>query len=574
MAHRLLDWYRVPLQITQKTPGFLRPWRHWQSCEQSLLGHKDSTGIRCLNGSWWVPLSSPHLFKWFSPSLCFPPSSSSFDLWTLCRVISPSLLQLTNTLQGLYSSSRLSNYSNVKSHFSAIVRDRTIRYLSPSSSKPPSFAPNPPPRRVFQDMDTTLISHDTIPITNLAAISLQPAIPTEVVERIIDMVAESVVGFNWNSSDVEERIHNLHACALVGRSWAPRSRIHLFRHVMLGWDRRTRQFLNSLAQHPALGQHVEILQIQPYDDDERTCGWIFKALSSLSLLLPHLRELVFCELPDLRPECITVLSRFRTVESLVLYKLMEQSLREVVLLISLFHQLRQLHVRCCEWKLPGRCYSRKQHNLTTLHVNIELHYLALCDSKFPHLKNIEFVEPRPNLHVFSRHTLPAGYSGINTVPMVCILLQLFLSHSDLLQAHIHTLLQLVLHNTADHLLSGTRMALKHWWSLSQPPFPLSSHPHPLYPWQLVYCPHWRSRPLSKLQEIQDLSRAGWIVLGVGGGDVYQAEECCSVGFMSLREWPPNVIHISFRTGKRRFRSSTPLCPLQSLLCFLLSVSMS
>ena len=127
--------------------------------------------------------------------------------------------------------------------------------------------------------------------------------------------------------------------------------------------------MNSLAQSPALGQFVETLQIRPHDEDERTCGWIFKALTTLPPLLPNLRELAFCELPDLRQECIVVLSRFRTVESLVLFNLQKQSLREIVLLISRFPQLRRLNVLICRWKLPGRYYSGKQHNLAALHVN-------------------------------------------------------------------------------------------------------------------------------------------------------------------------------------------------------------
>ena len=168
---------------------------------------------------------------------------------------------------------------------------------------------------------------------------------------------------------LEERPVTLHACTLVARSWVPRSRIHLYRDVMLWSDRRTRRFLNSLALYPDLGQYVETLRVEPKNKDEKTCGWIFKAISTLPPLLPHLRQLAFFNLPDLRSECIVVLSRFRTVESLMLYRLEKQSLREVIQLISRFPHLRRLRVQFCEWELPGRCYSGKQHNLTTLHVD-------------------------------------------------------------------------------------------------------------------------------------------------------------------------------------------------------------
>ena len=225
-------------------------------------------------------------------------------------------------------------------------------------------------------MDATLIHHDSISTTLSVIEAPRSAIPTEVVEQVIDMVAEGQDRFFWRA--VEMRTHSLYACSLVARSWVPRSRLHLYPFVELSSDRKTRRFLNSLAQSPALGQFVETLQIRPHDEDERTCGWIFKALTTLPPLLPNLRELVLCELPDLRQECIAVLSRFRTVESLVLYDLRKQSLREIVLLISRFPQLRRLYVVYCTWKLPGRYYSGKQHNLTTLHVYAS----NSCESSF------------------------------------------------------------------------------------------------------------------------------------------------------------------------------------------------
>ena len=216
-------------------------------------------------------------------------------------------------------------------------------------------------------MDTTLIRRDTIPTTLSVMGPPGPAIPTEVVEQIIDMVAE--VELRFNKEDVQLRTYSLYACSLVARSWVPRSRLHLYPFVELSSDRKTRRFMNSLAQSPALGQFVETLQIRPHNEDERTCGWIFKALTTLPPLLPNLRELAFCELPDLRQECIVVLSRFRTVESLVLFNLNKQSLREIVQLISRFPQLRRLYECTCLWELPGRYYSRKQHSLTTLMAN-------------------------------------------------------------------------------------------------------------------------------------------------------------------------------------------------------------
>ena len=259
-------------------------------------------------------------------------------------------------------------------------------------------------------MDTTLIRRDSIPTTLSVMEAPRPAIPTEVVEQIIDMVAE--VKHRFDKEEVELRTYSLYACSLVARSWVPRSRLHLYPFVELSSDRKTRRFLNSLAQSPALGQFVETLQIRPHDEDERTCGWIFKALTTLPPLLPNLRELVLCELPDLRQECIAVLSRFRTVESPVLYDLRKQSLREIVLLISRFPHLRRLYVVYCTWKLPGRYYSGKQHNLTALHA----HPYSDCDASF--LEWALASKSTSGLTAFRAYSNVAG-SGMDRVLQSC-----------------------------------------------------------------------------------------------------------------------------------------------------------
>lgn len=182
------------------------------------------------------------------------------------------------------------------------------------------------------------------------------------------MVAELKERFD--REELEKRTHSLHACALVARSWVTRSGLHLFCCIALGSDLRTRRFLSSLTLSPYLGKFVETLQMRPNNDDERSCGWIFRALSTLPPLLPHLRELAFFELPDLHPACFALLSRFRTVQSVILRWLNRQSLREITQLLSWFPQLRRLHVQFCEWKLPGRYYSGKQHKVIALDVNL------------------------------------------------------------------------------------------------------------------------------------------------------------------------------------------------------------
>ena len=184
--------------------------------------------------------------------------------------------------------------------------------------------------------------------------------PTEVFEHIIDIIAE------WNHYRRDRaRVRNLHACALVARSWVPRSRIHLYRDIKLDSDLRSTRFLDSLNQSPALGEYVRFLMISP---NERTAsgGWIFRAINTLPPLLPHLYELSLENVPDLPPVYIAVLSRFRTIESLRMYEIDRHSLQEFTQLINRFPRLRRLCVRYCRWKVPGRCYHGKQHNLSSL----------------------------------------------------------------------------------------------------------------------------------------------------------------------------------------------------------------
>ena len=199
-----------------------------------------------------------------------------------------------------------------------------------------------------------------------------PVFPIEVFEHIIDMIAESRFPYH------KERVRILHACVLVARSWVPRSRIHLYGHIGLDSDLRTTQFLDSVTKSPALGEYVRFLLISPrFGETEISGGWIFRAISILPPLLPHLYELALWDIPVLHPVYIAVLSRFRTIESLELVGIKRRSLQEIVQLINRFPRLRRLCLWECGWKTPGRYYYGKQHNLSTL----EMRYNNLLDSK-------------------------------------------------------------------------------------------------------------------------------------------------------------------------------------------------
>ena len=84
-------------------------------------------------------------------------------------------------------------------------------------------------------------------------------------------------------------------------------------------------------------------------------GWIYKVLSSSTLVLSHLRHLSFRALPILHSSFVVHFSPLSTVESLELITLRSQSFSEFVRLVNRFPQLRRLAVTNCQWKIPSRC---------------------------------------------------------------------------------------------------------------------------------------------------------------------------------------------------------------------------
>ena len=287
-----------------------------------------------------------------------------------CQAPCHSLSQLTTTIARYVELNRYpvpETHAYRKSHTPALSRGRTFRHLSHHR---PIFRAiilhielHLHPRR--QDFLVIIHPRDTISALKMTP-SLNgasgPVFPTEVFEHIIDIIAEGD-GYFYNG----EKVPSLHACALVARSWVPRSRIHLYRDIELDSDLRTTQFLDSVTKSPALGKYVRFLMIWPLSDKrESSGGWIFRAINILPPLLPHLYELILWSLPDLHPVYIAVLSRFRTIESLELRFIDWNSLQEIVQLINRFPRLRRLRVRDCGWKVPGRCYHGKQHNLSSL----------------------------------------------------------------------------------------------------------------------------------------------------------------------------------------------------------------
>lgn len=235
----------------------------------------------------------------------------------------------------------------------------------------------------------------------------RPALPTEICENIITMVTEY--------GSLPEKEVGLSACALVSRSWTPKARFHLYNLIHLGSDLRTKQFLNTLSLSPTLGHNVETLQIWP-DDKASPHGWIYKILFFLPPRLPHLRGLIFGDLPVVHQIFFAAVSRFTTVVTLELDSLESQSFGEIVRLVNRFPQLQRLNLFHCEWRSPieAQVYNRRQPPLSTLFVdneNVECTKDVLRWALESHSASV--------LTTFSTPISSKSYGGISSVLRAC-----------------------------------------------------------------------------------------------------------------------------------------------------------
>lgn len=190
-----------------------------------------------------------------------------------------------------------------------------------------------------------------------------PTLPTEVWERIIDIVAADY-------TDLFRRRGNLSSLALVCRSWTPRARHHLLHFVNLHSSSNLSGFLLTLSKHRGSGDSVQNLDLDSapkrqglqtsVDEDPLEaypCEWIHKAISTLPPLLPSLRTLALWNMPTLHPVTSILWSRFVNVEELTLVEFKHHSFSELTRLINGFPKLRTLTICECTWSRPIRfCY--------------------------------------------------------------------------------------------------------------------------------------------------------------------------------------------------------------------------
>lgn len=235
-----------------------------------------------------------------------------------------------------------------------------------------------------------------------------PMLPTEIWERIIDIIAA-------DKTDLFQRWDYLSSLALVCRSWTPRARYHLLEHVRLSSSSDLNGFLLTLSKNRGSGDSVQKLSLhsplgrqslptsvasgkqhragnpwKPLEtvisrvSDWRSSNfqlwqpapvlcrfpdvgedlseaypseWVHKAIRTLPPLLPNLRTLGLFYMPTLHPVTSILWSRFVNVEELYLGGSKDHSFSELTRIINGFPKLRTLKLTECTWSRPIRfCY--------------------------------------------------------------------------------------------------------------------------------------------------------------------------------------------------------------------------
>lgn len=164
-------------------------------------------------------------------------------------------------------------------------------------------------------------------------------IPLELCEYVIEDVEESV---DFQAGIVYTRNQQLGSCALVCRSWVPKSRICLFWEVTLQQHNATR-FTKIVSSSKGLGDYVRELIIDPHDEHGE---WIYNIIKVLPPLLPNLHHLTYTRLPTLQPIFYVYSSRFVKVTRLSL-SWGSDFMGGIVRVVNSFKNLRSLEIIDC-----------------------------------------------------------------------------------------------------------------------------------------------------------------------------------------------------------------------------------
>lgn len=189
-------------------------------------------------------------------------------------------------------------------------------------------------------------------------------LPLEVCEKVIESIDVSPDGipiFYYL-----ERQHALASCALVCRSWVPKSRLHLFNRIRLDGRQQSTRFMDSLLRSPWLGEYVQELSISLLHDT--SAGWIYAFIQVLFRHLTNLTHLHYWFLPNLHPIFYSISSP-SPMTSLSLHGLRSQSFRQILNVVHRYKDLHSLRIDDCEWDSPSSFYSGRTFGLTTLYLD-------------------------------------------------------------------------------------------------------------------------------------------------------------------------------------------------------------
>ncbi|KAJ3480954.1 hypothetical protein NLI96_g7990 [Meripilus lineatus] len=157
-----------------------------------------------------------------------------------------------------------------------------------------------------------------------------PRLPTEICEEIISYL------------DGQE---TLWACALVCRSWLPRSRVQLYRSAKVG-RKRIHKFLDMIVMHPHLGVNLEQLCLG--DDEDSTD--IYRFFSDVIPLLPKITSLRYEWVPIPYLHLPLFSSGLLSLTSLTLWCIEADSFGDFVRFVSFHKHLKELTIWGCSWK--------------------------------------------------------------------------------------------------------------------------------------------------------------------------------------------------------------------------------
>lgn len=186
---------------------------------------------------------------------------------------------------------------------------------------------------------------------------LGPRLPTEVCEQILD---------------VTPRSGDLGRCALVCRSWLPRSRLRLYYRIELDGNLQTLRLITAFETSPDLGRLVNILQLpkstarKGSDASKPSNNWIYKAVSTLPRYLTCLEALHFYDLPQLHSIFPVLCSKFTSIKQLEIVHPQNWSFCDVARMVNMFPHLQHLALSDCKWRRPIHFSRSKRHVFATL----------------------------------------------------------------------------------------------------------------------------------------------------------------------------------------------------------------